>query len=359
MAAEAEVVEVGNESYQQEHMGAIFQEGFSFSGYERDYLALALGDGSYLNVSGISGVDSLSDGRGAVFADFDNDGDLDIFLVALQENAHHLFRNNVGDRSGFLRVTLQGRASGRDAWGAVVRVKTSAGTLTKVKSGGSGFLAQHDPRLLFGLGNDAAAEWVEVTWPSGLVQRLEGVDAGASIAIVEGGAGYASVAEDRFRLVDPLSAEGALLASLNLRLGEPLPDLALHGGDGRAGSISDLLRPGRRTLLNFWATYCIPCRREMPELQALHDRLRDAGIDLVGISIDTDSRDKVTPFLAGLGIDYPNYLTADPRVPDLYAGGRVSIPLSVLLDDQGRVLKVIGGWSEENAAAFRALAGGR
>ena len=49
-------------------MDAIFQEGFSFSGYERDHLEWNLGRGEYLNISGVSGIDSISDGRGAVFA---------------------------------------------------------------------------------------------------------------------------------------------------------------------------------------------------------------------------------------------------------------------------------------------------
>ncbi len=55
--------------------------GFSFSGYERDQLMLNLGEGKFLDISGVSGMDSITDGRGAVFADFDNDGDLDVSSV--------------------------------------------------------------------------------------------------------------------------------------------------------------------------------------------------------------------------------------------------------------------------------------
>ena len=140
MAASEQVEQAGSEQYHEDHMGAIFKKGFSFSGYERDVLALNLGQGRFLDISGISGVDSLSDGRGSVFADFDNDGDTDIFLTTVQREAHFLFRNNLGSESGFLRVELQGASQGRDAFGAVVRVKTAAGILTKIKSGGSGYL---------------------------------------------------------------------------------------------------------------------------------------------------------------------------------------------------------------------------
>ena len=182
MASNAEAETAGNDEYRDNHMSAIHTEGLSFSGFERDYVSLNMGgvetvDGGtvsirYFDISGISGADSISDGRGAMFADFDNDGDSDIFLVALQGNAHHLFRNNIGQDTNFLRIELEGTQSGRDAFGAIVRIKTSAGILTKVKSGGSGFLAQNDPRLLFGLGADNEAEWVEIKWPSGATQRL-------------------------------------------------------------------------------------------------------------------------------------------------------------------------------------------
>ncbi len=181
MAASERAEPAGGESYHESHMSAIFKEGFSFSGYERDLFAMNLGQGKYLDVSGVSGIDSISDGRGSVFADFDNDGDLDIFLTTAQGEAHYLFRNNVGSDNGFLRVALEGRAGGRDAFGAVVRVKTSAGVLTKLKAGGSGYVSSHDPRLLFGLGGDARAEWVEVVWPGGERQRWEEVPAGAGI----------------------------------------------------------------------------------------------------------------------------------------------------------------------------------
>ncbi len=91
MASSTEQEAAGNDAYRDDHMGAIFREGFSFSGYERDYVGLNLGgdastgppevDGAprYLAISGITGVDSISDGRGAAFADFDNDGWEDLY----------------------------------------------------------------------------------------------------------------------------------------------------------------------------------------------------------------------------------------------------------------------------------------
>ena len=354
LASSVAAEEAGNEQYRVSHMSSIFQEGLSFSGFERDYLGLSSGSKSFINISGISGVDSISDGRGAVFADFDNDGDPDILLLALQGKAHYLFRNNIGQESGFLRVDLEGTDSGRDAYGAVVRVKSSAGVMTKVKAGGSGFLAQHDPRLLFGLGRDPAAEWVEVTWPTGHVQRVTDVAAGSSIRLVEARPAAVAVAERRFRLVDPLNVEDALLATLTLEKGKPLPNLSLDELQGGPTELAALAKPGRRLLLNFWATWCIPCKREMPELDSLQPRFEDAGIDLVGVSIDLD-REVVPSFLAGLGTDYPIYFADPGQVAEIFVGGQVFIPVSVLVDDRGRVLRALGGWSPATSAALHEL----
>ncbi|MFQ5926426.1 MAG: CRTAC1 family protein, partial [Terriglobia bacterium] len=207
----------------------IFTQGFSFSGYERDPLYLNRGNQKFLDISGVSGLDSITDGRGAIFADFDNDGDLDVFLTTIQGQTHLLFRNNVGQLNHYLRISLEGRAgTGRDAYGAVVRVKTSAGTLTKIKSGGAGFLSQHDPRLLFGLGRDAHVEWIEVTWPHGKLERFAAeAKAGSSLLLREGMGRAQAVALRRTNLPDPLTRAEIFLRGLKIAVGKPMPDLPL------------------------------------------------------------------------------------------------------------------------------------
>ena len=207
----------------------IFEQGFSFSGYERDPLYLNLCNKKFLEISGVSGMDSITDGRAAVFADFDNDGDLDVFLTTIQGPSHLLFRNNVGQANNYIRILLEGGPDiGRDAYGAVVRVKTSAGTLTKVKSGGSGFISQHDPRLLFGLGQDARAEWIEVTWPNGKVERFEAeARAGSSLLLREGKGRAQALEIRRAQLPDPLTWVETFARGLKIAVGEPMPDLAL------------------------------------------------------------------------------------------------------------------------------------
>ena len=81
----------------------MFGQGFSFSGYERDPLYLNLGGKTFTDISGVSGIDSITDGRAGVFADFDNDGDLDVFSTTIQNQVHLLFRNNVGQNNNYVR----------------------------------------------------------------------------------------------------------------------------------------------------------------------------------------------------------------------------------------------------------------
>lgn len=339
----------------------IFDEGFSFSGYERDPLYLNLGTRKFMDISGVSGIDSITDGRSAVFADFDNDGDLDVFLTTLQGPAHLLFRNSVGQDSPFLRVSLEGAASGRDAYGSVVRIRTSAGTLTKIKSGGSGFMAQNDPRLLFGLGGDTKVESIEVTWPSGKVERFEGAPAGSSLLLREGKGSDdpQRITERRTNLPEPLTRMATVLRDLKIKPGEALPEITVRSITGSQSRLSDHFRAGRRTLVNLWATWCLPCAREMPELQRLSGELASQKIDLIGLNLDTEPDADVRGFMEKRAISYSNLVGGTSAIERIYATDRLFVPLSILLDERGTVIEVFSGWSAETSRKFASLASGQ
>ena len=337
----------------------MFGEGFSFSGYERDPLYLNTGAKKFIDISGVSGIDSITDGRAGVFADFDNDGDTDVFMTVIQGQSHHLFRNNVGQDSNWLRVSLEGgKGTGRDAFGAVVRVKTSAGTLTKIKAGGSGFISEHDPRLLFGLGKDASAQSVEVTWPNGRVERFEGeFRAGASLLLREGAGRAEGLAFGRAKLPDPLTRAEVFARGLKIAVGQPAPDLALNKLDGAKSTLRGLLRPGRRLLVNVWATWCTPCRAEMPELDAIRARLAARGVDLVGLNVDTEPDVNLRGFLRENRVGYPVFVGGVPAIERIYATDQLSVPMSFMVDERGVVTEIIPGWSPATRKRFSALAG--
>lgn len=337
----------------------MFGQGFSFSGYERDPLYLNLGTKKFTDISGVSGIDSITDGRAGVFADFDNDGDLDIFSTTIQNQAHLLFRNNVGQDNNFLRVVLEGSdKNGRDAFGSIVRVKTSAGILTKIKSGGSGFISQHDPRLLFGLGKDERAEWIEVTWAGGKVERFEGEPAAGSTLLLKEGAGKAqNVSLAQAKLPDPLSKAEIFARTLKIKVGKPLPDFALKTIAGAKSSALKQLKPGRSTLINIWATWCIPCAKEMPELEKIRTRLAARGIDVVGINVDTEASAPIRRYVTEKRVTYPILIGGVPAIENLYATEELSVPLSILVDEKGMVKDLIPGWSAETQRKFAALLG--
>ncbi len=337
----------------------IFQQGFSFSGYERDALFLNREGKKFLDISGVSGIDSITDGRAAVFADFDNDGDLDVFLTTIQGPGHLLFRNNVGQANHWLRIALEGgRDIGRDAYGAVVRVKTSAGTLTKIKAGGSGYLSQHDPRLLFGLGQDERAQSVEVTWPNGRVESFQAdAKAGSTLLLREGTGRAEEIQLARANLPDPLTRAETFARALKIGVGQPFPDLALKTVNGGTTSLRKQLRPGHRTLINLWATWCAPCRNEMPELEQLRPRLSASGVDLMGLNVDVDPDAKISQFVSMTKARYPIYLGGAPAIEQLFAGEELSVPVSILLDERGTIAEVIPGWSGETRRRFSELAG--
>ena len=353
MASASEQETAGNRTYQNEHMAKLFEEGMSFSGFERDGLYLAQGDGTYLNISGVSGIDSITDGRGLAFGDLDNDGDLDVIITPVQELARLVFRNNVGQDNAFVRVTLEGTDSGRDAFGTVVRLETPVGTQTKIKAGGSGFLSLSDPRLVFGLGPEAAPEDaypLTVSWPSGLEEHYT-AHAGESLLLREG-RGKNVLEERRLELPRPRSTSDRILRTLALESGDPLPELQLTPVP--PSERSSLLRSGGRTLVNFWATWCVPCAVEMPELERAYPQLAAAGIDLVGVSVDTHT-DGVPAYLKEKGATYPNFVLSETDFPKIFAGDSLTVPLTLLLDASGNVVEAYSGWTAETRAKIETL----
>lgn len=337
----------------------MFGQGFSFSGYERDPLYLNTGAKKFIDISGVSGIDSITDGRAGVFADFDNDGDLDVFSTTIQNEAHLLFRNNVGQDSNFLRIALEGKSAGRNAFGSVVRVKTSAGILTKIKSGGSGFISQHDPRLLFGLGKDQRAESIEVTWANGKVEKFpHQAIAGSTLLLKEGSGKAESVVLGKTQLLDPLTKAEIFARGLKIEIGKPLPNFALKTVNGVKSSMQKQFRAGRQTLINIWATWCIPCATEMPELQKMQPRLAARGIDLIGINVDTEANAKIKNFLLAKRIGYRNLTGGVTAIEQIYATDELTVPLSILVDEKGIVTDLIPGWSAETRRKFDVLAGG-
>jgi hypothetical protein len=126
-------------------------------------------------------------GRGSAAGDYDNDGDLDLLVLNLNARAR-LLRNDGGNRGSWLMIDATGSDSNRDAIGTRIRVTAGGVTQTAEVRSASGYLSQSDSRVHFGLGSHKQAGKVEIRWPNGEVQVLKNVPANQVLVLTEPGA---------------------------------------------------------------------------------------------------------------------------------------------------------------------------
>src|SRR6476469_6089070 len=132
-----------------------------------------------------------------------------------------------------------------------------------------------------------------------------------------------------------------------------LPDLAFDDADGKPRKLSDWR--GRTVLVNLWATWCVPCRREMPALDALQAKLGGPDFEVVAVNIDTRDPDKPKNFLKEADLTRLGYFTDQKAkaFQDLQSKGKaLGMPTSVLVDRNGCEIASIAGpaeWASDDA----------
>jgi enediyne biosynthesis protein E4 len=146
-------------------------EGRSLSGYQQKRVWLNDGAGRFFDVAQVVGVTDTYDGRAVALADLWNRGVLDA-VVANQQGPLLLYRNSVAPEHQWIAFELEGRVSNRSAIGAQVRLFWNEQEQVQEVSGGSGFGAQNQRHLHFGLGKQPHVDKVVIRWPSGNVQTL-------------------------------------------------------------------------------------------------------------------------------------------------------------------------------------------
>jgi peroxiredoxin len=129
--------------------------------------------------------------------------------------------------------------------------------------------------------------------------------------------------------------------------GVEAPDFALDTLTGESIALADLR--GQVVLVNFWATWCPPCRAEMPGFQRVYDAKRDRGFTIVGLSTDLGGRGPVEAFLDERGITYPVAMASSKVVRDF--GGANLLPTSFLIDREGRIRHTVRGFFAEPTLA--------
>jgi hypothetical protein len=159
-------------------------EGRSLSGYQQKRVWLNDGSGRFVNVAQAVGATDSYDGRSVALVDLWNRGVLDV-VVANQKGPLLLYKNTAAPESKWIDFDLEGTASNRSAIGAEVRLFWDGQQQVQQVSGGSGFCAQNQRRLHFGLGKTPRLEKAEIRWPSGKVQTIDALVPGQSYKIKE------------------------------------------------------------------------------------------------------------------------------------------------------------------------------
>lgn len=322
----------------------MYRRGLSFNGNERSELYLGRGDGTFLDMTDLFGADSPLDGRALVAADFDDDGDLDLFGHNLQRERHELYRNDF-DATGFLKIRLRADGPGWEAIGATVQVDGPRGTVAQVASRGAGFASCAPPELVFGLG-EAEAAAVRVRWPGGTLEEFSELETGGRYVLTKGRGEAEKVGGRPTRLADPWPD------GLQRSIGDVVPRLVVEDADGASVTLDPReLAAGGKLFLNFWARYCGPCLEELDELEALE---QSPGQRVVAIGVDVPSeRGRALQALQAAGTTFPAYFLAldeasnEGRLDELVDLLRLPIPTTIVIDGDGRIVEVLRGGLEK------------
>lgn len=142
-----------------------------------------------------------------------------------------------------------------------------------------------------------------------------------------------------------LSACDGVAPPLKVRIGQTVPSLPVQDLRNQPASITPT--PGKLLMINVWATWCGPCRHEMPSLQRLAQRLGDDRLELVGLSVDMDEH-VVREYLIENKIDFPSFLDRDLSEVNGVLGVRM-FPSTFFVSPDGELVKVIEGWRDWDA----------
>lgn len=130
------------------------------------------------------------------------------------------------------------------------------------------------------------------------------------------------------------------------------PQFTLRNLKGNLVSLDSF--KGQVVVLNFWATWCVPCRIEMPAFENLYRRYRSQGVTVLGVSLDKGADEKVKKFVEEYQLSFPVLMDSDGKAEKLYPS--VSIPFTFVIDKTGRIVaRVDGAKNWESKETFSAI----
>jgi len=133
--------------------------------------------------------------------------------------------------------------------------------------------------------------------------------------------------------------DSTLKSTEPIQPGLEIPNFTFPDINGKEISLSD--HRGKVVLVNVWATWCPPCRQEMPSMQSLYEKFKGENFEILAVSIDSEGRAAVAPFMRKMNLTFPALLDPGETIRSLY--GITGVPESFIIDKQGiLVQKIIG-----------------
>lgn len=346
-----------------------------FSGSERNRLFLSSHGESFLDVSGISGVDSPSDGRVSVWLDMDRDGRHDLAVVNSNRPLLQLYRNKTDDadpNGNFIALKFVGgndaaepssQFSNRNGFGTRVVVQAAGRQITREHFCGQGFAGQNTSTMLIGLGEATTIDQLSVTWPSGIEQRFSDLAADKLIVLferpaatsqppaTESGSNSQGITVTDYRQVPIDTPQAGQLAADDQNDNPPL-NLAPSELAAAADASSDNVHTedSKIVVLTTMASWCTSCAKHQPLLKEMSKQFDASDVSFVGFAGDPeDPADDLRGFVTRLNIDYP--VAAEPAAAlrstveaILNSGdGADVLPSTILLNSRGQVLATHSG----------------
>ena len=321
-----------------------------------------MGNGKFADISGLSGLDFPDDGRAISVTDWDNDGDLDLWITNRNAPRLRLMRNDTKKVNSFISLRLRGNGKtvNKDAIGARIEIINGkdSGKFKQIQTlrAGQGFLSQSSKWIQFALNETIESINIKISWTDGTVSKIEDVLPNKKYIIRQEN----STAEE----VKLESEKNNLVSSPGLKTPPSqvarIPAITLFKGPTinlRKNGIEKQNNKNKsHQLINLWATWCAPCLQEMAHFRDHKKTLIDNEVELIAVNVDElDSQNnnskKPSDVIKKMNFPFPS-ISANKqlmeilqRIHDQSVGLNepLPIPSSFLIDPNGDVSVIYKG----------------